>query len=79
VQQYLFEHARMPVRELASRSYWNFRKWPREYEADNPDFMVPIVYAPEDFVITVAGGDGRHSAWLSSWYMTQCSTEKIVT
>ena len=79
VQQYLFEHARMPVRELASRSYWNFRKWPEEYEADNPDFMVPIVYAPEDFVITVAGGDGRHSAWLSSWYMTQCSTEKIVT
>lgn len=77
VQQYLFEHARMPVRDLASRSYWNFRKWPEEYEADNPDFMVPIVYAPEDFVICVAGGDGRHSAWLSSWYMTQCATERI--
>jgi len=77
VQEYLFEHARMPVRDLASRSYWNFRKWPDEYEAHNPDFMVPIVYAPEDFVICVAGGDGRHSAWLSSWYMTQCATEKI--
>jgi len=25
VPEYLFEHARMPVRELASRSYWNFR------------------------------------------------------
>ena len=77
VQEYLFEHARMPVRELASRSYWNFRKWPDEYEENNPDFMVPIVYAPEDFVICVAGGDGRHSAWLSSWYMTQTATEKI--
>jgi hypothetical protein len=77
VQQYLFEHARMPVRDLDSRSYWNFRQWPEEYEADNPDFMVPIVYAPEDFVIVVAGGDGRHSAWLSSWYMTQCVTERI--
>ena len=79
VQEYLFAHARMPVRDLASRSYWNFRKWPEEYEEDNPDFMVPIVYAPEDFVIAVAGGDGRHSAWLSSWYMTQCATEKIET
>ena len=48
-----------------------------EYEQDNPDFMVPIVFAPEDFVICVAGGDGRHSAWLSSWFMTQCATEKI--
>jgi hypothetical protein len=79
VQQFLFEHARMPVRDLASRSYWNFRQWPAEYEADNPDFMVPIVFAPEDFVIVVAGGDGRHSAWLSSWYMTQCATERIET
>lgn len=77
VRKYLFEHARMPVRDLASRSYWNFRKWPEEYEPNNPDFLVPIVYAPEDFIIVVAGGDGRHSAWLSSWYMTQFSTEKI--
>ena len=77
VQKYLFEHARMPVRDLASRSYWNFRKWPEEYEENNPDFMVPIVFAPEDFIICVAGGDGRHSAWLSSWYMTQCATERI--
>ena len=43
VQEYLFEHARMPVRELASRSYWNFRKWPDEYEENNPDFIVLIV------------------------------------
>ncbi|MEL0020434.1 MAG: hypothetical protein VW709_11220, partial [Rickettsiales bacterium] len=77
VQQYLFEHARMPVRELSGRSYWNFRRWPEDYDENDPDFMVPIVYTPEDFVIVVAGGDGRHSAWLSSWYMTQCATEKI--
>ena len=77
VQEYLFEHARMPVRELSGRSYWNFRRWPDEYDENDPDFMVPIVYTPEDFVIVVAGGDGRHSAWLSSWYMTQCATEKI--
>jgi hypothetical protein len=79
VQNYLFEHARMPMRDLRDRSYWNFRVWPEEYDQDDPDYMVPIVYAPEDFVITVAGGDGRHSAWLSSWYMTRCATERIET
>ncbi len=79
VQNYLFEHARMPMRELRNRSYWNFRVWPEEYDQNDPDYMVPIVYAPEDFVITVAGGDGRHSAWLSSWYMTRCSTQLIET
>ena len=67
----------MLVREWASRSYWNFRKWPDEYEENNPDFIVPIVYAPEDFVICVAGGNCRHSASLSSWCMTQAATELI--
>jgi len=77
VQSYLFEHARMPMRDLRNRSYWNFRVWPEEYDEDDPDYLVPIVYAPEDFIVTVAGGDGRHSAWLSSWYMTQSVTERI--
>jgi len=77
VQEYLFEHARMPMKDLRNRSYWNFRVWPEEYDEHDPDFMVPIVYAPEDFIITVAGGTGRHSAWLSSWYMTRSVTERI--
>jgi hypothetical protein len=33
----------MLVREWASRSYWNFREWPDEYEENNPDFIVLIV------------------------------------
>ena len=77
VPEYLFEHARMPVREWASCFYGNFRKWPDEYEENNPDFITPIVYTPEDFVICVAGGNGRHSALLSSWYMSQAATEVI--
>ena len=67
----------MLVRVWASRSYWNFRKWTGEYEENNPDFIVPIVYTPEDFVICVAGGNGRHSALLSSWCMSQAATEVI--
>ncbi|MEC7538398.1 MAG: hypothetical protein VYB59_14055 [Pseudomonadota bacterium] len=43
VPEYLFEHFRMLVREWASRSYWNFREWPDEYEENNPDFIVLIV------------------------------------
>ena len=27
--------------------------------------MVPVVRAADDVVVVVAGGDGRHSAWLA--------------
>ena len=42
----------------------------------NPVYIVPIVYTPEDFVICVAGGNGRLPL-LSSWCMTQAATEVI--
>jgi hypothetical protein len=77
IQDYLFEHARMPMRDLRDRTYWNFRSWPEEYDIDDPEFMVPIVMAPDKFIVLVAGGDGRQSAWLSSWYQTEAVTLEI--
>ena len=77
VKYYLYDYARMPIRDLQHRAYWNFRLWPTWYDENDPDFMVPIVHSPEDFVIAVAGGDGRHSLWLPSWYTTQRVTEVI--
>jgi len=64
IQEFLFEYARMPMRDLRDRTYWNFRSWPEEYDIDDPDYLVPIVMDPEKFVVLVAGGDGRQSAWL---------------
>jgi hypothetical protein len=39
--------------------------------------MVPIAPQADDVVIVVAGGDGRHSAWLAGWGVTRVVTEKI--
>ena len=65
----------MPVREWASCFYRNFRKWPDD-EENNSDFIVPIVYTPEDFVICVAGGTaGTPPCSLPG--MSQAATEVI--
>ena len=39
--------------------------------------MVPIALQPDDIVVVVAGGDGRHSAWLAGWGVTRVVTRKI--
>ena len=39
--------------------------------------MVPIVRDPQDIAIVVAGGDGRHSAWLAGWGVTRMTTQDI--
>ncbi len=77
IQEFLFEDARMTMRDLSDRTYWNFRSWPEEYDIDDPDYLVPIVMDPEKFIVLVAGGDGRQSAWLSSWYQTKAITLEI--
>jgi hypothetical protein len=38
---------------------------------------VPIVARATDFMIVVAGGDGRHSAWMPAWHECQGATELI--
>ena len=47
IQEFLFEHARMPMRNLRDRTYWNFRSWPEEHDIDDPDYLVPIVMDPK--------------------------------
>jgi len=39
--------------------------------------MVPMVANPDGFIVVVAGGDGRHSAWMPSWNVCQGATERI--
>lgn len=79
VKNYVFEHARLPLRELKHRGHWDARCWPKEFEGQNDDFMVPLVTDPDRLVLVVAGGDGRHSSWFPAWSTTQLATEIIET
>ena len=77
VKRYFFEHARLPMRDLAGRMYAGTEPWPAWIDGNDPDTRVPMVAIPEQFLVVVAGGDGRHSAWMPSWNVCQGATELI--
>ena len=51
--------------------------WPESINVDNDNTLVPIVTSADDIVVLVAGGDGRHSAWLAGWGVTRIVSELI--
>lgn len=78
VQEYIYQNARMPLHSLLGRAHYGNRNWPSWVDQTNPETLVPIARASEDIVVMVAGGDGRHSAWLAGWGVTRMATEEIV-
>ncbi len=77
VKDFVFHNARMPVRQLRGVAHYGNRTWPAWIDESNEDVMVPIVRSASDVNVVVAGGDGRHSAWMSGWGVTLMSTELI--
>lgn len=77
VKQYLYDHARMAAwRVEAFTEKWadfkigslkkqvNLGKLPRAFaESDDPNRMVPIVFAPDDFIVLVSGDPLRTNAY----------------
>lgn len=77
VKQYLFDHARMPawgferyLGEWTNHAIWNIVEQVRLgkvpklfFESDDPNRMVPIVFAPEDYMIAVTGDLLRTNAY----------------
>ena len=78
VQEYIYQNARMPLHLLVGRAHYGNRNWPGWVDQTNPETLVPIVRSSEDLVVIVAGGDGRHSAWLVGWGVTRMATEEVV-
>ncbi len=76
-KEYIFRHARMPPRQLRDRGHWGARSWPEAWEHQPEDFLVPLVTDPENLILVVAGGDGRHSSWFPAWSATQRAIEVI--
>jgi hypothetical protein len=71
VKEYLYEKARKPVRLVKLGGLYgrevarNF--WPRWVNRTDEDEMVPLVRRPGEITLVVAGGPGRHSAFLPGW------------
>jgi hypothetical protein len=72
VREFLFAHARRPVRDFKplrtyGREVWE-RFWPAEISFDDDDARVPIAKRPDDILVTVSGGDvGRFSVCCPGW------------
>ena len=63
VQRYVFENARLPLRTLKLGGMWGIHDWPRWMHAVTDDnALLPQVPSPEDVMVIVAGGPGKHSA-----------------
>jgi hypothetical protein len=63
VQRFVYEHARLPLGTLRLGGMWGMHDWPRWMAAaTDPAVMLPQVPSPEDVLVVVAGGSGKHSS-----------------
>lgn len=72
VKQFLFDTARNEHRRLKMGGIYGadtskYNTWPHWIDRKRDDVMVPICRRPEDIAVIVAGGPGRHSAYLPGW------------
>src|SRR5262245_12708107 len=75
VQRFVFENARLPLRTLKLGGMWGIQDWPRWMHAvTDDDALLPQVPSPEDVMVIVAGGPGKHSA-----VVPNCTFSRFVT
>jgi hypothetical protein len=81
VQRYLFEQARIPVRELKKggmygRDVYRYHLWPRWIDRYNDDSLMPVARDATDIKIVVTGGPGTHSVYLPG-LGSRCQIAKV--
>jgi hypothetical protein len=78
VQQFLFEHARLPLRLLRLSGMWGMHDWPAWMQATrDEDARMPQVLAPDEIFVLVAGGPGKHSAVVPNCTFSRAVTRPI--
>jgi hypothetical protein len=83
VQRFLYQRARlsMDVRQFgrALPDRFHNRHWPAWFDRQSTDETWPMVAAPEDILVLVAGGlEGRFSAVVPSWGLPSPVSRKVV-
>lgn len=81
IQKYLFEKARISIRELKKAGIYGrevdkYHLWPRWIDRHNDDSLMPVVRDASDIKIIVTGGPGLHSVYLPG-LGSRCQTAKI--
>jgi hypothetical protein len=71
------EQTETEMAELRGRGYDAADAWTGLVDPSDPEARVPIVASPDEVWVVVAGGDGRHSAWMPAWNVCRGATEII--
>jgi hypothetical protein len=79
VQAFLFQHARNSVGVMRDRAMWGMRTFPDWLDLSKDDTMIPIVAEPAEILVLVAGGAGKHSAFLPTFGLSKSITRRIPT
>jgi hypothetical protein len=80
VQRYVYENARQPLSLMRLGGMWGMHDWPLWMNATNdPDARLPRVPSPEDVLVVVAGGSGKHSAVVPNCTFSRAVSRPIVT
>jgi hypothetical protein len=78
VQRFLFEHARIPLGTLKFGGMWGMHDWPTWMTAVRDDAaLMAQVPSPEDVLVLVAGGPGKHSAVVPNCAFSRAVTRPI--
>jgi len=77
VQQFLWEAARNPLYRLNDQTPTRRGNWPKWVCQDDPDALVPIVGKPEDIMVIVSGGPGKHSAFIPTFGLQKSVTRRV--
>jgi hypothetical protein len=77
-QEFLFEHARVDATRVGSEKLEEASLWGGyRLKLEEWGHRVPIARAPEDIRLIVAGGTGKHSAWMPTFAATWSQTVRL--
>ncbi|MCC7105842.1 MAG: hypothetical protein IT307_11925 [Chloroflexi bacterium] len=77
VQHDLFARSRSSLKRLKRGGLYNDRDWPAGFDTDDEETLLPIVSQPDDLIVIVAGGAGRHSSYIPAFGWTSSVTVPI--
>ena len=79
IRRFMWEHARVPRRRFHHENIERFNKMrPDQFPLDmGPDEEIPALARPEDLIVLVVGGAGKHSAIIPTFGETRPVTRPI--
>jgi len=79
VQRFVYEHARLPLGTLKLGGMWGAQDWPAWMMALRDDeARPPRVPSPDDVLVIVAGGPGKHSSVVPNCCFSRAVSRPIV-